>query len=141
MNKGSRPKCENHLVVGVSYLFDNTIPLRQIDWDKEDGVEANEKNSNEVEEASSSPGAQFAAQAAATTAASLDLPPPPHQTFDEAERLESLKDLPPGLWDKQEFVAGTYGVGGTGGADGQVARIKDTFVDFFFLCVPLWQAP
>jgi hypothetical protein len=61
-------------------------------------------------------------QAAATTAAGLDLPPPPHQTFDEAERLEALKDLPPGLWDKHEFVAGTYGVGGTGGADGQVAR-------------------
>ena len=98
--------------------------LPQIDWDKEDGVEALEEDDNDNDDATAlGPGAQFAAQAAATTAAGLDLPPPPHQTFDEAERLEALKDLPPGLWDKHEFVAGTYGVGGTGGADGQVACV------------------
>jgi hypothetical protein len=66
-------------------------------------------------------GAKFAAQAAAAAAlASLALPPPHRQTFDEAERLEALRDLPPGLWDAHEFVRGAYGVGGTGGADGQV---------------------
>jgi len=82
-------------------------------------------------------GAKFAAQAAAAAFASLELPPPPRQTFDEAERLEALRDLPPGLWAKHEFVRSAYGVGGTGGADGQVFNACSLGVDLWstHLCV------
>jgi hypothetical protein len=33
-----------------------------------------------------------------------ELPPPEGQTFDEAERLEALQDLPPPLWSQKEYM-------------------------------------
>jgi len=35
----------------------------------------------------------------------LDLPPPRGQTFDEAEALEALRDLPQGLFSAEEQVS------------------------------------
>lgn len=85
----------------------------KVDWDKEDGVEPE----------------PLGASAALLHGADLidELPPPPGQTFDAAERLEAERDLPPGLWEPKEYVAGAYGRGGVGGADGAGAGGADRF--------------
>ena len=101
----------------------------KVDWDKEDGVPNDRVNDGSE---LLLPGAGPAAPGGGGCGGGgeldvSELPPPAGQTFDEAERLEALRDLPPSLWSAAEYVPGAYGSGGAGGADGRGGGGADRF--------------